>query len=163
MTLKDDEEYEETPSSALEPGVKGVETSMQEDTDDVETEEPSGQPTADSNWERWYYQLQPLLGYLPLGAHEEDTEWDGPLSYRVEVASTAIGVSVGMAAASSGDMQLIMTLVALALGVGRVQQQFSETIEAQILAEPVHALAGVAIGYSAVHYDVLALLAGVGG
>lgn len=151
MTLPDDEEYEETPSEALAPGVRGVDNPMQEDIDDVETGEPSGEPTAESNWRAWYRRLAPLLGYLPTGRYEEDTERDGPLSYAVEVHSAAIGVSIGVAAAMAGDMQLVMALITIALGVGRAQQQFSEKVQEQVLKEPAYALAGAALGYLAVY------------
>lgn len=151
MTLEGDEGYEETPSEALTPGVDGVETPLQEDTEPVKEGEPSSQPAADSNWQLWYRRLAPLLGYLPTGTHEEDTERDGPLSYAVEVHAAAIGMSIGVAAAMAGDMQLVMALIAVALGVGRAQQQFSEKVREQLVKEPTYALAGAAIGYLAVY------------
>lgn len=152
MTLEDDENYEETPSSALEPGVNGMEVPKQEDEQEVEDGEPSGQPAAnESSWRQWYRQLKPVLGYLPTGEFESDTERDGILSYAVEVHATVIGLSAGVAAASAGDMQLVMALVAIALGVGRAQQQFSESVREQVVKEPAYALAGVAIGWGAIH------------
>lgn len=163
MTLDGDDEFEETPSEALNPGVKGMETPMQENTDDVEDGNPNAQPSeSTSSWQQWYRRLQPLLGYLPTGEYEEDTERDGILSYAVEVHATVIGLSAGVAAATAGDMQLVMALVAIALGVGRAQQQFSESVREQVVKEPAYALAGAAIGYGVVHYDVVTLLAGVG-
>lgn len=152
MTLEEDEEYEETPSEALTPGVRGMETPMQEDTDEVEQGEPSGQSAADeSKWQTWYRRLSPLLGYLPTGEYEEDTKRDGILSYSVEVHVLGFGLSVGATAATTGDMQLVMALVMLALGVGRLQQPFSETVREQVLKEPAYALGGVVIGYVAIH------------
>lgn len=156
MTLEGDEEYEETPSEALEPGVKGMETPLQEDTDEVEEGEPSGEPAAESNWQTWYRRLAPLLGYLPTGRYEEDTERDGLLSYSVEVHVLGFGLSTGATAAATGDMQFVMALVTLALGIGRSQQPFSETVRKQVLEEPAYALGGVVIGWAVVHYDLLA-------
>lgn len=158
MTLEEDEEYEETPSEALEPGVKGMETPLQEDTDEVKDGEPSGEPTTESNWQEWYLRLAPLLGYLPTGEHEEDTERDGLLSYSVEVHVFAFGLSAGIAAASTGNMQLVMTVVGVALGIGRLQQPqtITETVREQIVKEPAYALGGAAIGWAVVHYDLLA-------
>lgn len=152
MTLPGDDGYEETPSEALSPGVRGVDEPMQEDTDEVEQEEPSSQPTADSNWQKWYLRLAPLLGYLPTGEYEEDTERDGVLSYSVEGHASIIGLAIGATAATTGDMQLVMALITLGLGVGRVQQQFSETVREQVLREPWYAFGSAALGYLAVHY-----------
>lgn len=152
MTLEGDDNFEETPSEALNPGVEGMETGLQEDTDEVETKSPNAQPSESaSSWQAWYQRLKPLLGYLPTGEFEEDTERDGLLSYAVEVHATVIGLSVGVAAATAGDMQLVMALVAIALGVGRVQQQFSESVREQVVKEPAYALAGVAIGWGVIH------------
>lgn len=151
MTLEGDDGYEEDASSALTPGVDGVESPLQEDTDEVEQGEPSGQPAAESNWQKWYLRLAPLLGYLPTGKHEEDTERDGILSYSVEVHAAVIGLSIGMAAATTHDIEIAMTLVAVALGVGRMQQQFSETVRWQLKQEPAYALGGFAVGYLAVY------------
>lgn len=154
MTLEGDEGYEEDASEALTPGVDGVESPLQEDTDEVETKEPSGEPAAESNWQKWYRQLQPLLGYLPTGEYEEDTERDGLLSYSVEVHVFAFGISAGIAAVTAGDMQIMMSLVTLALGIGRLQQPqtFTETIREQVVKEPAYALGGVVLGYVAAYY-----------
>lgn len=156
MTLPGDDNYEEEATDALTPGVEGVETPSQapaqEDKNELESTEPHAQPAADqSSWRSWYRQLQPLLGYLPTGVHEEDTDRDGLLSYSVEVHAAVIGVSVGVAAMMGGDMQLVMALVSIALGVGRVQQQFSDKVKSQLIKEPWYALAGAAIGYLAMH------------
>lgn len=151
MTLEGDDEFEETPSDALAPGVNGMETGLQEDAKEGD----------ESNWRQWYRQLKPVLGYLPTGEFEEDTERDGLLSYSVEVHVFAFGASVGLAAASTGDMQLVMGLVGLALGIGRLQQPFTKTVREQVVKEPAYALGGAALGYLVVHFDVLAT-AGVG-
>lgn len=158
MTLEGDDEFGGEAIDALTPQVEEEEEPIQEDTESVKEGEPSGEPTAESNWQQWYRRLAPLLGYLPTGKHEEDTERDGPLSYAVEVHAAAIGVSIGVAAAMAGDMQLVMALITIALGVGRAQQQFSEKVQEQLVKEPVYALAGLVIGYALVDYDVLAQL-----
>lgn len=159
MTLKDDDQFDGGEAiDALTPTVEEEEMGLQEDTDEVKEGEPSSQPAADSNWQKWYLRLAPLLGYLPTGTHEEDTERDGPLSYAVEVHSAAIGMSIGVAAAMAGDMQLVMALITIALGVGRAQQQFSDKVQEQLVKEPVYALAGLVIGYAIVDYEVLAQL-----
>lgn len=152
MTLDGDDGYEETPSSALTPGVDGVDTPLQEAETEVEQGQPSSQPTKETqSWRRWYHKLEPLLGYLPTGVHEEDTDRDGLLSYSVEVHAAVIGGAVGATAATTGSTQLIIALVTIALGVGRVQQQFSETIRLQVLKEPWYAIGGVVGGYLAVY------------
>lgn len=156
MTLKEDDEFGEEAIDALTPTVEAGEEPMQEDTEPVEQGEPSGQPAAESNWQAWYRRLAPLLGYLPTGRYEEDTERDGILSYSVEVHVFGFGLSIGATAAATGDMQLVMALVTLALGIGRSQQSFSETVRKQVLEEPAYALGGAVIGWAVVHYDVLA-------
>lgn len=157
MTLEEDEEYEEEPSSALSPGVRGMETPLQEATDEVEDGESSGQPAVDkSKWQSWYRRLAPVLGYLPTGRYEEDTERDGLLSYSVEVHVLGFGLSIGATAATTGDIQYVMALVTLALGVGRGQQPFSSTVRKQVLKEPAYALGGAVIGWAVVHYDLIA-------
>lgn len=159
MTLKDDDQFDGGEAiDALTPTVEEEEMGLQEDTDEVKEGEPSSQPAADSNWQKWYLRLAPLLGYLPTGEHEEDTERDGLLSYSVEVHVFAFGLSAGIAAASSGNMQLVMTLVGVALGIGRLQQpqSISETVREQVVKEPAYALGGAAIGWAVVHYDLLA-------
>lgn len=139
MTFEDEIGGSETPSEALTPGVDGVETGVQAPTEE--------------GWREWYRRLSPLLGYLPTGTQEEDTERDGLLSYSVEAHSAIIGVAIGATAATTGDVQLIMGLVAVALGVGRVQQQFSETVRSQILKEPWYSLTGAALGYLGMYYS----------
>lgn len=160
MTLEDDDQFDGGEAiDALTPTVEEGEEPMQKDTNEVKEGEPSGQPAADeSSWQTWYRRLVPLLGYLPTGEHEEDTERDGLLSYSVEVHVFAFGISAGIAAASTGNLQLVMTVVGVALGIGRLQQpqSISDTVREQIVKEPAYALGGAAIGWAVVHYDLLA-------
>lgn len=138
MTLPDDDGHIEEASDALEPGVNGVETPLQP-------------PENESKWQAWYAKLEPLFGYLPTGVHESDTERDGLLSYSVEVHAAIIGLAVGLAAGTTGNAQLALALVSVALGVGRVQQQFSEKVRSQLIKEPWYALSGTAVGYAALY------------
>lgn len=163
MTLPGDDGYEEEASEALTPGVEGMESpeqaSAQEDKEETITSEPSGQPAADSSgWRSWFRRLQPLLGYLPTGVHEDDTERNGLLSYSVEVHAAIIGLAVGAAAATAGDIQLVMGLVTVGLGVGRAQQQFSDKVTSQIVKEPWYAISGAAVGYLAVYIGLMGQL-----
>ncbi len=154
MTLEGDDEFDGGEAiDALTPQADEEEEPMQEDTDDVEQGNSSGQPAA-SSWQQWYRQLQPLLGYLPTGEYEEDTERDGLLSYSVEVHVFAFGISAGIAAVTAGNMQIMMSLVTLALGLGRFQQPqtFTETVREQVVKEPAYALGGVVLGYIGAYY-----------
>lgn len=151
----DETKADEDTSSGATPGVNGgrspIHESLSPPDPPPQKSDASPQDASGGGWVKWYRRLAPLLGYLPTGEYEEDTKRDGLLSYAVEWHALVIGVSIGAAAATTGDMELLMALVAVALGVGRVQQQFSETVQEQVLKEPPYALAGVAIGYGAVY------------
>lgn len=142
----------EEPSWVLTPGVNGPGTTLHRvtesgdggDSEEVDGPPPDGDP---EGWERWYRELKPLLGYLPMGAYEEDTKRDGILSYSVEWHAAIIGVSIGLAAALGGDTELLMMLVGAALGIGRIQQQFSATVTEHLLREPWYALIGAAVAW----------------
>lgn len=143
MTSSDD------ASEAWTPATDGVEE--QSSADNPKGSSGQDPPTDTSGWQSWYRRLQPLMGYLPTGVHEDDTERDGFLSYSVEVHAAVIGLAVGAAAATAGDVQLMMALVSIALGVGRAQQQFSDKVRSQLIKEPWYSIAGAAIGYLAVY------------
>lgn len=153
MTSSDD------AAEAWSPATDGVEGSEEQSSAD-NPKGSSGQdpPTDTSGWQSWYRRLQPLLGYLPTGVHEDDTERDGLLSYSVEVHAAIIGLAVGAAAATAGDIQLVMGLVTVGLGVGRAQQQFSDKVQSQILKEPWYAISGAAVGYLAVYIGLMGQL-----
>lgn len=109
---------------------------------DEETQEPKS-PTPPSIVER----LTELVAYLPAGAHEPKSGYTGVLSYSVEWHALMIGLSAGITAATTGDTQRVMGIVTAALGLGRGQQELSDTVTSQIVAEPWYVLAGAGIGY----------------
>lgn len=154
MTTESDDAEE-----ALTPGTEGVEA-IEEESSRGESGGSDGQNPHpnQSGWQSWYRRLEPLLGYLPTGVHESDTERDGLLSYSVEVHAAVIGLAVGAAAATAGDVQLAMALVTIALGVGRAQQQFSAKVRSQLVKEPWYGIAGAAVGYLVVHFGLMGQL-----
>lgn len=131
----DDEEVTDGGSPDTTPGVQGSKTPFQDALEN-------------------YPRLKLILAYLPTGATEEATDYDGILSYSVEWHAALIGVSVGMTAATTGETQLVMGLVSLALGLGRINQQASETVKAQLIKEPWYGIAGLAVGWVATQYGL---------
>lgn len=125
------------------PGVDGPKPPSQVRTRTPNEEEPGMMPT--TGWQTYYRRLKPLLGYLPLGTHESDTEYDGLLSYSVEVHAAVIGIAAGSFAATTGNSQAVMGLVAVALGIGRMQQP--QKVREQIKREPWYFLATFGITY----------------
>ncbi len=152
---------DEDTSSGATPGVNGGRSPLHgsQSAPDPPPQKPDGPSPDDrdgTRWEVWYQELKPLAGYLPMGKYEEDTERDGFMSYSVEVHAAIIGVSVGLAAALGGNVELLMMLVGAALGVGRIQQQFSETVTEHLIREPWYALGGAAVvwlGYALITGD----------
>lgn len=94
-----------------------------------------------------------VQAFLPLGAKEPEDGYTGLLSYSVEWHTTIMGVSVGAMAATTGDTQQAFALISLALGLGRVQQQAVDTVEAQLREEPWYFIGGVALGYLLVYLN----------
>lgn len=150
-----EETGDEAQSSGSDPGVNGgrspLHGSLSPPDPPPQKSDASPQDASGGGWVTWYRRLAPLIAYLPTGTREEDTDRDGILSYSVEVHSAVIGLSIGMAAATTHDVEIAMTLVAVALGVGRMQQQFSEKVQWQLKKEPAYALGGFAIGYGVVY------------
>lgn len=97
-----------------------------------------------------YPRLKTLLAYLPTGATEEASDYNGILSYSVEWHAAVIGLAVGATAATTGNVQLVMGLISIALGLGRINQQASEKVKAQLVKEPWYGIFGAAIGYLAI-------------
>lgn len=102
-----------------------------------------------------------LLGYLPTGAHEPDEGYTGFLSYSVEVHAAMIGIASGAVAATTGDIQLLLTLVDVALLAGRGQQVFTEKVTSQITKEPWYALGFAFATYLLLNYDISTVVNGV--
>lgn len=132
------------------PGVDGAKPPSQ-----VRTRTPNEDASSAMTigWQRYYRRLKPLLGYLPLGAHESDTEYDGLLSYSVEVHAAIIGIAAGIFAATTGDLQAVMGLVAVALGIGRMQQP--QKVREQIKREPWYFLATFGITYITLTREII--------
>lgn len=96
--------------------------------------------------------LRILMAYLPVGPTEESTEYDGLLSYRVEWHAAILGLSAGLAAGTTGDLQLVLGLVSIALGIGRVNQQASAKVKSELVKEPWYAVGAAGIGYVVAQY-----------
>lgn len=141
----DDREVSDGDSPVATPGVDGGETPFQDALND-------------------YPRLKAILAYLPVGATEPTDGYTGILSYSVEWHAAMIGVAVGATAATTGEKQLALGLVSLALGLGRFNQAASEKVKAQLKTEPWYAIVGVAVGYVAVQYGPMVAdgFAGVG-
>lgn len=90
--------------------------------------------------------VRPLLGYLPTGSHEPANGYTGLFSYSVEVHAFLIGVAVGAYTQTTGDLQLAMGVISIALTVGRGQQHFTETVSSQLKKEPWYAIGGLIVG-----------------
>lgn len=98
--------------------------------------------------------MKELLGYLPAGAHEPDEGYTGPFSYSVEVHAAVIGMATGIVAGTSGNIQLLVALIDVALLAGRGQQVFTETVTSQLKKEPWYALGMALVWYGIVEYDI---------
>lgn len=139
--MKDTDEiwYEDTQTDGGSPGVNpgggGGETPFQDALDN-------------------YPRLKVLMAYLPAGATEESTEYDGLLSYSAEWHSAIFGLAAGMTFATTGNMQLILGAISLALGAGRLNQQAAETVKEDLKKEPQYGLAGIAIGFAVAKYGL---------
>lgn len=133
------------------PGVNGAKSPSQVRTRTPNEEEPGSMPT--SGWQTYFRRLKPLLGYLPTGAYESDTEYDGLLSYSIEVHAAIIGIAAGVFAATTGDLQAVMGLVAVALGIGRMQQP--QKVREQIKREPWYFLATFGITYITLTREII--------
>lgn len=129
------------------PGVDGAKPPSQ-----VHTRTSIEDESSRVGWKRYLRELKPLLGYLPTGAHESDSEYDGLFSYSVEIHAAIIGVAAGAFAATTGNLQAVMGLVAVALGIGRVQQP--QKITEQLKREPWYFLAALGITYLILTRDV---------
>lgn len=107
-----------------------------------------------------YPRLKVVMAYLPSGATEESTEYDGLLSYSAEWHSTIFGLAAGMTFATTGNTQIILGAISLALGAGRLNQHAAETVKEDLKKEPQYGLAGIAIGFAVAKYGPMIVDAG---
>lgn len=153
MTLPGDEGHEEEASSALTPGVEGMETSeqapAQEDKEETIQQEPSSQPSTDDSG---------LSDVLPDDSDKDGDGRTGVLSTRTEVHALVIGVTVGAHVALTGDMQLINDIAGIGIAGDRARQakKIPEKYQEQAKEELPYFMAGVGIGYGLARADAIA-------
>lgn len=92
-----------------------------------------------------------FLKQLFTAKEESDTDYDGPFSYPREFHATAIGAGAGVAAATTGDTQLISAVATVALSGDRVRRARKLTDKAshEVKGEGWYALFGIALGFAA--------------
>lgn len=157
MTLEGDDNHEETPSSALDPGVEGMESPMQTAESDIETKEPSSQPSSeDSLFDR-------IAWLLPDDSDKDGDGRTGLLSTRTEVHALVIGVTAGAHFGLSGDTQLLTDILGLGVVSDRARraQRIPQKYRNQAKQEMPYFVVGVAIGTGMTRANALAEL-GVG-
>lgn len=145
--------------AALTPGTHGMEPTDGASAEALPRDDGGDTPFQDAV--DAFPRFKSLLAYLPVGATEDATDYDGILSYAVEWHAAIIGVAVGATAGTTGDTQLVCGLISTALGLGRINQQASETVTAHLVNEPWYAIAGIAVGYIAVRYGPSVMGGGV--
>lgn len=80
---------------------------------------------------------------------EADTDYNGPFSHPGEYHAFAIGAGAGVAAATTGDIQLASAVITLALTGDRtrVGMEFVDNVAHEVVREGWYAIFGLAVGY----------------
>lgn len=77
---------------------------------------------------------------------EESTDRDGGFSHHAETHAAGIGIGIGMVAMTTGEMQYLSALLAIAMGADRELSPSSDRITDDLRQEPHYLIGGLALG-----------------
>lgn len=128
------------------PGLGEID-GMKKSTQDESGEQGEGE-SQNASLSRFKRLLHLAKAFLPTGTQEPDTGYTGPFSYSVEFHTFIIGLSVGVTASTTGELQRAFGLLSLIFGSGRINQQASEEVTEQLTKEPAYFVIALVIGYA---------------